>query len=302
MSRRPSRQPRPLTAVEPETPRRERRTRQPRRSGGREEAERRPTVGTTTRTTTTPTHSTPNGEPDRSAAAAGNRRRRRSGQRRGPARTPPAAALPAQLQDPGSHPPPADPAGAGRQGRARHQGRGADHLSVARRPLRRADAQLAARRRHFPQDHLGRRSPPAEGGHGRTRYPPRHGHDRAHRRRQPAEAGDQARLRIPAAAVGRHPRAHDEIGGAGADLRRSQPDQAGDPRRLFARHRRDPGRRRGRLARGARLHAHADAVARQEGAALARRRPAAVRPQPGRGAARRACCCRRCSFAPAATW
>ena len=28
---------------------------------------------------------------------------------------------------------------------------------------------------------------------------------------QPAEAGDQARLRIPAAAVGRHPRAHAEV-------------------------------------------------------------------------------------------
>ena len=42
--------------------------------------------------------------------------------------------------------------------------------------------------------------------------PRRHGPDRAHRRRQPPEAGDQARLRIPAAAVGRHPRAHAEVG------------------------------------------------------------------------------------------
>ena len=41
-----------------------------------------------------------------------------------------------------------------------------------------------------------------------------------------------------------------------------------DPRRLFARHRRDPGRWRGGLARGARVHAHADAEPRQEGAAL----------------------------------
>ena len=132
----------------------------------------------------------------------------RSGQRRRSPRTPPALALPAQLQDPGGHPPPADPAGAGGQGGARHQGRGADHLSLARRPLRRADAELAARRRHLAQDHLGRRPPPAEGGHGRARYPARHGPDRAHRRRQPPEARDQARLRIPAAAVGRHPRAH----------------------------------------------------------------------------------------------
>ena len=46
---------------------------------------------------------------------------------------------------------------------------------------------------------------------------------------------------------------------------------------------------RGRLESGARLHAHADAEPRQEGAALAGWRHAAVRAQPGRGAARRAC-------------
>ncbi len=132
--------------------------------------------------------------------------------------------------------------------------------------------------------------------------PQGHGPDRAHRRRQPAEAGDQARLRIPAAAVGRHPRAHAEVGRAGADLRGSQPDQARDPRRLFARHRRDPGGWRGGLARGARVHAHADAEPRQEGAALAERRAAAVREIPGGGAARLRCCCRPCSFAPAAIW
>ncbi len=90
---------------------------------------------------------------------------------------------------------------------------------------------------HLAQDHLGHRSPSAEGGHGGTRHSAWHGPDRAHRGCQPAEARDQARLRIPAAAVGRHPRAHAEIGGAGADLRGSQPDQAGDPRRLLARHR-----------------------------------------------------------------
>ena len=47
---------------------------------------------------------------------------------------------------------PADHAGAGRQGGARQQRRGAHHLPVARRPLLRADAQHAARRRHQPQD------------------------------------------------------------------------------------------------------------------------------------------------------
>ena len=126
-----------------------------------------------------------------------------------------------------------------------------------------------------------------QGDHGRTGHPRRNGPDRAHRRRQPAEARDQARLRIPAAAVGRHPRAHAEVGGAGADLRGSQPDQARDPRRLFARHRRDRGGWRARLAGGARVHAHADAEPRQEGAALEERRDAVIRQAPGGCAARR---------------
>ena len=64
-----------------------------------------------------------------------------------------AAALPPPVQDSGSHQAPAGDAGAGRQGRARHQGRGADHLSLARRPLFGADAEHRARRRHFAQDH-----------------------------------------------------------------------------------------------------------------------------------------------------
>ena len=220
------------------------------------------------------------------------------------ARAPHPAALPAQLQDPGGHQTPADPAGAGGEGGARHEGRGADHLSLARRPVLRADAQLAAWRRYFPQDHLGHRSAPAEGDHDRAGNPAGHGPDRAHRRRQPPEAGDQARLRIPAAAVGRHPRAHAEIGRARADLRGSQPDQARDPRRLFARHRRDPGRRRRGLARGARIHAHADAEPRQEGTALA----TASAGQPLFAKLSRSkrsstpCCSRPCSFAPAAIW
>ena len=60
------------------------------------------------------------------------------------------------LQDPGRHPAPPGAAGPGRQGRARQQGRGADHLSEPRRPLLRADAQHQPRRRH-----LAARSPTA---------------------------------------------------------------------------------------------------------------------------------------------
>ena len=60
---------------------------------------------------------------------------RRRGHRGRDARAPHHAALHAPLQDPGSHPPPADHAGPGGQGGARHQGRGADHLHLAGRPL-----------------------------------------------------------------------------------------------------------------------------------------------------------------------
>ena len=56
------------------------------------------------------------------------------------------------------------------------------------------------------------------------------------------------RLRVSAAAVGRHSRAHAEVHRARADLRRSQPDQARHPRRLLARHRRHHRRWRGVLA------------------------------------------------------
>ena len=78
-----------------------------------------------------------------------DRRRRRDG---GSAAAPPQGAAP-PVQDPGSdQAPPGDP-GAGRQGRARQQGCGAHHLSLARRPLLRADAEHRARRRHLAQDH-----------------------------------------------------------------------------------------------------------------------------------------------------
>ena len=76
------------------------------------------------------------------------RRRRRDGRSAGAH-----AALPPLLQDPGSHQAPADHAGAGGEGRARHQGRGADDLPLARRPLFGADAEHRARRRHLAQDH-----------------------------------------------------------------------------------------------------------------------------------------------------
>ena len=71
----------------------------------------------------------------------------------------------------------------------------------------------------------------------------------------------------------------------GADLRGGGPRQARHPRHVRQGHRRHPGRRRRRLPRSARLHAHADAEPGQEDPAL-RRANAAVRPGQGRGPAR----------------
>ena len=132
-----------------------------------------------------------------------------------------------------------------------------------------------------PQDHQRRRPQEAQGDllldhRAGGRRP-----DHPHRRRQPHQDRDQARLRVPAAAVGADPRADAEVDRAGADLRGRQPDQAGDPRPLQPRHRRDPGRRRARLPRGQGLHEDAHAFAREEREAL-RRPAAAVLALPGR--------------------
>ena len=113
------------------------------------------------------------------------------------------AAAPAPpIQDPGSHQAPPGAAGAGRQGGARQQGRGADDLSVARRPLFRADAQYRARRRHFAQDHQRPGPQPAEGDRRGARSSRGHGRHPAHRRRLAHQGRGQARFRISAAHVG----------------------------------------------------------------------------------------------------
>ncbi|KAH2775867.1 hypothetical protein KXW38_000987, partial [Aspergillus fumigatus] len=149
------------------------------------------------------------------------RRRRRAGGSAGAA-VPPAP----PVQDPGSHQAPPGDAGAGRQGRARQQGRGADHLSVAGRPLRRADAKHRPRRRHQPQDHLGPGSLAAEGGSAGSRRPRGHGDHPAHCRRLAHQARNQARLRIPDPDVGNRTRHDAEIAGPHPRLRGRLADQA----------------------------------------------------------------------------
>ena len=176
--------------------------------------------------------SSPTATAARTAETDRDRRRRR-------ARGGDAAARPplSPLQDPGSHQAPPDHAGAGDQGRARQQGRGADDLSLARRPLLRADAEHAARRRRVAQDHQCRRPPAPQGPDERSRSAGRHGRHRPHRRQRALQGRDQARFRISAAAVGRDPRPDPQIDRAGAHLRGRQPHQALDPRPLCARHR-----------------------------------------------------------------
>ena len=114
----------------------------------------------------------------------------------------PRAALSPPVQNPGSDQAPAGHAGAGGQGRTRHQGRGAHDLPFARRPLFGADAEYRARRRHQPQDHQQRRPLAAQGNRAGARSAGRHGRDPAHRRRQPHQDRGQARLRIFAAVLG----------------------------------------------------------------------------------------------------
>ena len=174
------------------------------------------------------------------------------------------------VQDPGGDQAPPGAARPGRQGGARQQGRGAHHLSLARRPLFRADAQHRARWRHLPQDHRRRGPPAPEVDRPGTRGAGRHGRHPAHRRRRAHQARSQARLRIPDAHVGDGARDDAWLVRADAGLRGRIADQARHPRPLQQGRRRGRRRRRGRLSRGEGVHAPSDAVARQERAALAR--------------------------------
>ena len=239
------------------------------------------------------------GESEADTRRRGPRGRHRNGSRRSrgvdgrpatPSQTrserPSKTAAPAPIQDPGSDQAPADHAGAGRQGRARQQGRLAHDVPLARGPLLRADAQHAARRRHLAQDHQRHRPQAAESRGPIAGTARGHGPHHPHRRRQSHQARDQARLRISAAAVGHGARADAQVERAGAGLRGRQPDQARDPRSLQQGHVGNPGRRRSGLPRRQRLHAHADAQPCEEREAV-QRGAAAVSALPGRGAARR---------------
>ena len=77
-----------------------------------------------------------------------------------------------------------------------------------------------ARRRHLAQDHQPAGPQAPEGDRRRARRAGRHGPDHPHRRRRPHQAGDQARLRVPAAAVGERARPDAELDRARASSTR----------------------------------------------------------------------------------
>ena len=172
------------------------------------------------------------------------------------------------------------PAGAGREGRARQQGRGADDLREPRRPLPGADAQQPARRRRQPA-HRGRGPRGAEGQPRAARIPQGHEPDRAHRRHRPQRRRAAVGPELHAQAVDRDRRC--SVGGQGRvpDLPGELAGDPRDPRLLHRRHRRDPDRHRRHLRAGAAVHEPRDAGNGQSREALPRRR-GAVQPLPDR--------------------
>ena len=181
------------------------------------------------------------------------------------------------------------------------QGRRADHLSVARRPLLRADAQHQPWRRDQPQDLRRRRPQAPEVDHGRPEPAVGDGADRPHRRPVADQGRDQARLRLSRPAVGRDPRAHAEQQRPGPDLPRQRPDQARHPRPLSPRDRRSAGRGRGGLQGRPRLHEAADAEPRPPREAAHRRRRRCSSATASRTSCRR-CTSRSSSCSRAAIW
>ena len=168
----------------------------------------------------------------------------------------------------------------GREGRARQQGRGPDHLHLAGRPLCGADAQQPARRRRQPP-HRGRRPRRAQGGDGPARIPQGHEHHRAHRRHRPLGARTAVGPELPAQAVDRHRRRGQGRQGRLPDLPGIVARDPRHPRLLQSRHRRHPDRHRRHLRPGAAVHGARDARACRPRQALPRRR-GAVQPLPDR--------------------
>ena len=189
------------------------------------------------------------------------------------------------LQNPGGHQAPPDHPGAGGQGRARQQGRGADDLPLARRPLLRADAEHGARRRHLAQDHQATDRKRLKEIAGELEVPEGMGLIIRTAGAQRTKTEIKRDYEYLLAAVGNRPRPDAEIDRAGLVYEEGSLIKRVDPRSLQQGHRRSAGRRRRRLSRRQGLHAHADAEPCQEREAL-QGAGAALHPLSGRAAAR----------------
>ena len=144
-------------------------------------------------------------------------------------------------------------AGAGGEGRARQQGRGAHHLRQPGRPVPGADAQQPARRRREPA-HRGRGPRGAQGEPRAARVPQGHEPDRAHRGHRPQRGRAAVGPQLHAQAVERHRRGVQGRQGCVPHLPGELARHPRHPRLLHRGHRRDPDRHRRHLRAGAPVH------------------------------------------------
>ena len=199
----------------------------------------------------------PEGEPSRRRRQRRRRRWRRARPHPGPAARRPGADRP------------------GRQGRARQQGRRADDVHLARRPLPRADAEQSARRRRVaPRRRRGaqraaRSVSSLEVPSGMSVIARTAGIGRIGRR---AAVGPE----LPDAAVARDRGRRQAAVRRLPDLPGIEPRHPRDPRLLPSGHRRDPDRHRGDLRAGAAVHGPRDAGQRVARQALQGRRAAVL--------------------------
>ena len=163
----------------------------------------------------------------------------------------------------------------GRQGRARQQGRGADHLHLAGRPLPGPDAEQSARRRRLaPRRRRGaqraaRRDQRPRRAAGHERHRPHRGH-RPHDRR--AAVGPE----LPDAAVARRRGRRQDAVGRVPHLPGIEPRHPRDPRLLPPGHRRTADRHGSDLRAGAAVHGPRDAGQREPRQAVQGRRSAVL--------------------------
>ena len=163
----------------------------------------------------------------------------------------------------------------GRQGRARQQGRRADHVHLARRTLPRPDAEQPARRRRVAP-RRGRGAQRAARRDQRPRRAAGHERHRPHRRHRPHDRRAAVGPELPDAALARRRGCREDAVGRVPDLPGVEPRHPRDPRLLPSGHRRAPDRHGSDLRAGAAVHEPRDAGQREPRQALQGRRAAVL--------------------------